>query len=210
MHVVLAQLCVVSGYGDASSGAYSYWTAALGNTPMLEAIKDNIMHGSTMWVCWRGKIGCKQASDQDSDASGKRASIFAYHIQATLTTCEKKMTLTNQKYCTTSLQSMVDYVTSELRTDAKAFFSTVPKETMMQEYVVSRVRKLGDGRSAAISCHKIGYPYTVFVCYKQAARTPYMVSLEAADGSKIKVAVLCHKDAPCRFLYQHDVLWVRN
>ncbi|KAL9249980.1 BURP domain-containing protein [Drosera capensis] len=158
----------------------------------------------------------------------KQGSQEAEFIEQTLENCEKEA-VANENYCATSLESMIDYVASSIGKNVNAFSSTVPKDTVMQEYVVLETKKLGDAESAMI-CHRSSYPYAVFICHKGHAAVPYMVSLVGADGTKVTATAMCHEDtsdwspefvgfvalntkpgtAVCHFLNQYTVLWVRR
>ncbi|GAB2230824.1 hypothetical protein Droror1_Dr00015118 [Drosera rotundifolia] len=159
----------------------------------------------------------------------KQRSQEAAFIKETLERCEKEKSLTNENYCATSLESMIDHVTSILGKHVNAVSTMVPKDTFMQEYVILEAKKLGDGHSA-ISCHRSSYPYMVFICHKRPVTVPYMVSLLGSDGMKVDAAAVCHEDTSywspefaafqvlnvkpgatvCHFLYQYNILWVRN
>ncbi|GAB4860843.1 hypothetical protein Ancab_036004 [Ancistrocladus abbreviatus] len=151
----------------------------------------------------------------------------AQHIKNTIKLCEFKSTI-DKEYCATSLESMVDYVTSKLGKDVKALSSLIPKNNKMQ-YTVLGVTMLGDKHSV-IPCHKTSYPFAVFYCHLHSTIVPYLVSLVAADGTKVKVLAACHSNTSkwnpksaaflvlnvkpgttiCHFLGEHDVLWLQN
>ncbi|WCJ35777.1 BURP domain-containing protein [Euphorbia peplus] len=46
----------------------------------------------------------------------------------------------------------------------------------------------------SVMCHKQNYAYTVFYCHATKTTKAYMVTLEAADGSKAKAVDVYHTD----------------
>ncbi|GAB4860836.1 hypothetical protein Ancab_035998 [Ancistrocladus abbreviatus] len=152
----------------------------------------------------------------------------AQHIKGTLRRCEFESPINKEKYCATSLESMVDYVTSKLGKEVKALSSLIPKKNKMQ-YTVQDVTMLGD-KHPVMTCHKTNYPFAVFYCHLHSAIVPYMVSLIATDGTQVKALATCHSKTSqwnpknvafqvlnvksgttiCHFLGEHDVLWLQN
>ncbi|GAB4854216.1 hypothetical protein Ancab_022803 [Ancistrocladus abbreviatus] len=154
----------------------------------------------------------------------KPESPDAQAMKHTLEVCETQAE-GNEKYCATSLESMVDYATSRLGKDVTVQSAEAPKGTTTS-YTVVEVKKMGIDDSV-VDCHKVGYPYAVFYCHQPTATTPYVLTLVGADGLKFQAPITCHvvgwrpiwlpfklssegKSHVCHFLDNDDVVWVRN
>lgn len=152
-------------------------------------------------------------------------------VEQTVDNCESKSIKGEEKYCATSLESMVDHVTSTLGKNVKVVSTeTNEKSDKVEKYVISGVRKIANEGEAEV-CHKQNYAYAVFYCHKNKHTTAYMVSLMSEDGSKAKAVAVCHKDTSgwnpqhlafkvlevkpgsvpiCHFLPEDHIIWVRN
>ena len=129
--------------------------------------------------------------------------------------------------CCTSLESMVDFATSVVGTQAKAVSANVDKDVQM-EYKIQGIKKFPCGPSTVI-CHKIPFPCAVFYCEKVDKMSVFVVTLGGKDGSKMNAPAVCHDDTNswhhdqwifqqlnvkpgsgpiCHFLIDDDVLWV--
>ncbi|KAH7849125.1 hypothetical protein Vadar_013336 [Vaccinium darrowii] len=112
-------------------------------------------------------------------------------MKKTIKECEEPGFKGEEKYCVTSLESMVDFTTSKLGKSVQAISTEVEKETnKLQEYRVSGVKKMGGGE--CVVCHKLKYAYAVFYCHKITATKAYVVSLVGLDGTKAKAVAVCH------------------
>lgn len=153
-------------------------------------------------------------------------------IEKTIKGCEEEGILGEQKYCATSMESLVDYAKNTLGKNVKAM-STEAKiiNDKVQKYIVTTVKKVAGDYNEAAVCHKQKYPYAVFYCHKTKDTFAYVVSLMGADGSKAKAMAVCHRDtsawnpkhlafqvlkmkpgsAPiCHFLPEDHIVWVPN
>ncbi|XP_076932269.1 BURP domain protein RD22-like isoform X1 [Bidens hawaiensis] len=127
--------------------------------------------------------------------SVKPDSVEAEMMKQTLNECENTGINGEEKYCATSLESMVDFSTTKLgknvraiSTEVNAKFSTCP----LQKYKIKVVKKLAAKK--AVVCHKQSYPYAVFYCHKTVSTKVYAVSMVGADGTKVKAVAVCHTD----------------
>lgn len=141
--------------------------------------------------------------------------------------------------CVTSFESMADFAASCLGTrDVRAATMTklskdgaTPRQmrSWRQVYVVESVRPMPVSGGDMVACHRMPYPYAVFLCHTTTA-TLYTVNLAGADGTKADAGTACHKDASpgiswptfkqlgvapgtvpvCHFLPQDSMLWMRN
>lgn len=149
-------------------------------------------------------------------------------MKNTISECEEGGIKGEEKYCATSLESMVDFSTSKLGKNVEVVSTEVDKETGLQKYTIAPgVKKLAGDK--AVVCHKQNYPYAVFYCHKTETTKAYSVPLEGANGIRVKAVAVCHTDTSqwnpkhlafqvlkvkpgtvpvCHFLPEDHVVWV--
>lgn len=148
-------------------------------------------------------------------------------IKKTISECEEPGIEGEEKYCATSLESMIDFSTSKLGKKVEAISTDVEKETETQAYRFVGVKKMNDEKS--VVCHKQNYAYAVFYCHKTDTVRAYSVSLMGSDGTKAKAVAVCHTDTSkwnpkhlafqvlkvkpgsvpvCHFLPEDHIVWV--
>ncbi|GAB4837339.1 hypothetical protein Ancab_002225 [Ancistrocladus abbreviatus] len=151
-------------------------------------------------------------------------------MKETIKECEEKGIKREEKYCATSLESMVDYATSKLGKDMKVISTEAEKETGMQTYTITGVKKVLSGGEGVV-CHKQNYPYAVFYCHATKTTEAYTVTMVGDDGTKVQAAAVCHTDTSawnpkhlafqvlkvkpgsvpvCHFLPEDHLVWARN
>ncbi|BFG29000.1 hypothetical protein CerSpe_152740 [Prunus speciosa] len=166
--------------------------------------------------------------------SVKPTSVEAKTIKQTIEECEAPGVKGEEKYCATSLESMVDFSTSKLRTRNVQAISTEVLEkgaTMaMHKYTtMPGLKKLAGDK--VVVCHKQNYPYAVFYCHAIKPTAAYVLSLKGDDGVKVKAVAICHLDTSewnpkhlafqilkakpgkipiCHFLPTDHIIWVPN
>ncbi|KAG4144653.1 hypothetical protein ERO13_D05G050600v2 [Gossypium hirsutum] len=160
--------------------------------------------------------------------SVKPGSLKAEMMKNTIKECEQPAIEGEEKYCATSLESMIDYSISKLGKVDQAVSTEVEKQTPTQQYTITAgVQKMTNGK--AVVCHKQNYAYAVFYCHKSETTRAYMVPLEGADGTKAKAVAVCHTDTSawnpkhlafqvlkvepgtipvCHFLPRDHIVWV--
>ncbi|CAK7353374.1 unnamed protein product [Dovyalis caffra] len=164
-----------------------------------------------------------------SEFSVKPGSMEAEVMKDTIQECENPGIRGEEKYCATSLESMIDFSTSNLGKNVKAISTEVENQTQMQKYTIKAVEKMAGEKS--VVCHKQNYAYAVFYCHATHTTRAYRVRLEGADGTKAKAVAVCHTDTSawnpkhlafqvlnvkpgtvpvCHFLPQDHVVWVQN
>ncbi|CAH1447705.1 unnamed protein product [Lactuca virosa] len=164
-----------------------------------------------------------------NEFSIKSGSVEAQDMKQTLSECENKGIEGEEKYCATSLESMVDFSTSKLGKNVKAISTEVnaKESTPLQKYTIEGAKKLAADK--AVVCHKQNYAYAVFYCHKTVSTRAYSVSLVGADGTKAKAVAVCHTDTSkwnpkhlafqvlkvkpgtvpvCHFLPEDHIVWV--
>ncbi|KAK6927407.1 BURP domain [Dillenia turbinata] len=149
-------------------------------------------------------------------------------IKKTIKRCEDPAFKGEDKYCATSLESMVDHSTSRLGKSVEAISTEVDRQSQLQQYTITGVVKKTAGDKAVV-CHKQDYPYAVFYCHTTQTTKAYKVSLVGADGTKADAVAVCHTDTSewnpkhlafqllkvkpgtvpiCHFLPEDHVVWV--
>ncbi|XP_054791481.1 BURP domain protein RD22-like isoform X2 [Prosopis cineraria] len=159
----------------------------------------------------------------------KPGSTEAKVLKETIELCEKPGVKGEEKYCATSLESMVDFITLKLGKNVEALSTEMMmKETKNQEYTIKQgAKRLGEAK--VVVCHKLNYVYALFYCHETETTIAYRVPLAGADGSKVKALSLCHRDTSewnpkhlafqvlkvkpgsvsvCHFLSEDNVVWV--
>ncbi|KAA8525304.1 hypothetical protein F0562_007159 [Nyssa sinensis] len=162
--------------------------------------------------------------------SVKPDSMEAAMMKKTIKECEEEGIKGEEKYCATSLESMIDFSRSKLGTNIQAISTAVEKENdQMQQYSIVGVKKMASDKT--VVCHKQNYAYAVFYCHKTQTTKAYLVSLVGADGTKAKAVAVCHTDTSawnpkhlafqvlkvkpgtvpvCHFLPEDHIVWVSN
>ncbi|KAL8263367.1 hypothetical protein R6Q59_024716 [Mikania micrantha] len=164
-----------------------------------------------------------------NEFSVKPGSTEAEIIKQTLSECESKGIEGEEKYCATSLESMVDFSSTKLGKNLKVVSTEVnsKKNTPLQKYKITIAKKLA--ATKAVVCHKQEYAYAVFYCHKTVSTQTYAVTMAGADGTKVNAVAVCHTDTAkwnpkhlafqvlkvkpgtvpiCHFLPEDHVVWV--
>ncbi|XP_074304291.1 uncharacterized protein LOC141639010 [Silene latifolia] len=118
----------------------------------------------------------------------------AYVLSQRIELCEEPKVEGVEKKCVTSLESMVDFVTSKIGNNVQSLTTSLEKDHPKMEYTLKTVKKLSKNDHETVVCHKMGYPYAVFFCHGTATIRSYMVSLVGSDGTKIEAVAACHKE----------------
>ncbi|KAK9274078.1 hypothetical protein L1049_018892 [Liquidambar formosana] len=162
--------------------------------------------------------------------SVKPGSMEAEIMKNTIKECEEPGIKGEDKFCATSLESMIDFSTYKLGKNVQAISTEVEKETKMQKYTIAvGVKKVAGDKS--VVCHKQNYAYAVFYCHTTHTTSAYLVPLVGADGTKAEAVAVCHKDTSawnpkhlafqvlkvepgtvpiCHFLPEDHIVWARN
>lgn len=139
--------------------------------------------------------------------------------------CGRSAAIGEDKFCATSLESMMGFATSKLGKNIKVISSSFAQN--QDQYIVEEVNKIGD---QAVMCHRLNFENVVFYCHKINATTTYMVPLVAPDGTKAKALTICHHDTRgmdpvvvyqvlkvrtgtvpvCHFVGNKAIAWVRK
>ncbi|KAK1296932.1 BURP domain-containing protein 3 [Acorus calamus] len=155
-------------------------------------------------------------------------------MKTTLELCEEPTVRGENKTCATSLESIVDFIVSELHTNRVIAMSTTVDnkgtETRMQAYTIASMRELAGPKT--VVCHPLNYVYPVFLCHGAESTKAYEVELKGEDGTTVKSAAVCHTDTSdwdpnnmalrilnikagsahpvCHFFPEGHVVWTRS
>ncbi|KAF3454281.1 hypothetical protein FNV43_RR04728 [Rhamnella rubrinervis] len=241
----------LEGSGLPTIGKDSYGAAAAGKVQVEPGVTafflENDLHsGKKMKLHFpkttnRGKLlprkvaesmpfSTTKLSEILNDFRVQPASVEAEILRQTIEECEQAGIQGEDKYCATSLESLVDFCVSKLgNKNIKVYSTEVDKETKQEYKIVGKgVKNIGD---RSVVCHKQNYAYAVFYCHEIQATRAYMVSMVASDGSKAEAVAVCHTDTHtwnhnhfafqllkikpgtvpiCHFLPNDSLVWVPN
>ncbi|XP_042486837.1 BURP domain protein RD22-like isoform X2 [Macadamia integrifolia] len=162
--------------------------------------------------------------------SVKPGSKEAQTMKKTIQDCEEPAMEGEEKYCATSLESMIDFSTSKLGSNNVQAISTEfeKEETQKQQYTITGdIQKMASDE--AVVCHDQPYVYAVFYCHSSYSIRAYKVPLVGANGSKANAVAVCHTNTAkwnpkhlafqvlkvkpgtvpvCHFLPEDHVVWV--
>ncbi|GFS35402.1 BURP domain-containing protein [Actinidia rufa] len=82
-------------------------------------------------------------------------------MKKTVKECEEPGIRGEEKYCATSLESMVDFITNKLGKNIQGVSTEVDRETQLQKYSITGVEKMAGDK--AVVCHKQDYAHAVFL-----------------------------------------------
>lgn len=120
-----------------------------------------------------------------------QGSHTALAMKHTLQLCEMPAISGEIKYCTTSLESMIDHATSTLGTSGVTVLETnVPCNLNSQRYTMTGIHF--QSKSGSVICHGQPYPYAVYYCHQNQHTTVALVSLQGDDGSIGEAVTVCH------------------
>ncbi|XP_050159447.1 BURP domain protein RD22-like [Malus sylvestris] len=123
-------------------------------------------------------------------------SAEANTIKETIDYCEMPAMKGEERYCATSLESLVDFATSELGSNIRTMSTEVERganNDVEQTYTITDgVKVLAEDK--VVTCHKMSYPFAVFLCHAIEKTRAYMVPMEGADGTKANAVIICHRD----------------
>ncbi|XP_061341520.1 unknown seed protein USP-like [Gastrolobium bilobum] len=211
---VLALFCLALMGTDASQSAEDYWQSVWPNTPLPKPLWDLLLpySGNNLpikaedekqyWTVFfehdlhpSKKISLgfdKPSNNQPSGVARQPLGGWIWREKDRYTVlefCQSPATLGEEKYCGTSLESMMDFAISKLGKNIKAISSSFVQN--QDQYIVQEVKKIGE---KAVMCHRLNLKNVVFYCHVINATTSYIVPLVASDGTKAEALAMCHHD----------------
>ncbi|KAJ0986309.1 hypothetical protein J5N97_004665 [Dioscorea zingiberensis] len=191
----------------------------------------NVGHGG-VGVNVKGK-GNIQVGVGKGGVGVEPSSVEAEAMKNTLADCEEPAMRGESKFCTTSLESMVEFSMLSLGTrDVQAISTTVSESRdgaeKQQYYSVAPPGAQAMAGEKLVACHAQPYRYAVFYCHATSKSKAYKVPLVGKDGTKVEAMAVCHLDTSawnpkylafqvlkvkpgtvpvCHFLPQDHVVW---
>ncbi|XP_059064436.1 BURP domain protein RD22-like [Cryptomeria japonica] len=152
-------------------------------------------------------------------------------MKETLEVCESSAMTGESKKCLTSLESMIDYTTSQIGTnDLNVFVTNVSKtKSGLQQYSLASISFESKPTSRFVACHPIGYPYLVYFCHQIKDTRMFQLSFKSDEGNIAEMVAVCHEDtsewnpehvsfkmlhvkpggeAICHFMTEDEILWI--
>ncbi|KMT12948.1 hypothetical protein BVRB_4g090310 isoform B [Beta vulgaris subsp. vulgaris] len=141
----------------------------------------------------------------------KSESAEATAIKETLGICLQRPKVKKEnRTCAQSMEDIVDFVVKELGTndvELRMMRNNIEVPHGIQDYVVTKVKKLVVPGNTAAACHRMVYPYVVYYCHHQQDIGHYDVTLVSPTfGNAIQTTAVCHYDT---YAWQPDVLALR-
>ncbi|KAL2897940.1 BURP domain-containing protein 5 [Bienertia sinuspersici] len=117
-------------------------------------------------------------------------------ISKMLKECKEKGIKDEVRYCATSLNAMIDFITSRSHSKKGKFIvaSTEEENETLMEYTIQKAQKLGNDDKHNIVCHRLNNPFVVFLCHNIKSTDIYGVSLVGANGKQMNATAVCHKN----------------
>lgn len=125
------------------------------------------------------------------------ASDMGVAMKETLQECESPAINGESKFCATSLESMIDYSTSQLGSNRLTVLATsVPKtaKSVKQEYTIVGVKYVSKPGEKSVVCHRQRYAYAVFYCHEAQGTKTATVWVKGQDGTLAEAVAVCHVD----------------
>ncbi|KAL2894141.1 BURP domain-containing protein 3 [Bienertia sinuspersici] len=131
-----------------------------------------------------------------NNLSVKPNSVAAKYIERMLDYCGQKGVKDEVRYCATSLEAIVDFVTLNSNSGKNNYMvvSTEEEKDVLLEYTIQEATKVGNDDQHNLVCHKVNNPYVVFLCHNLRSTDVYSVSLVDAKGKQMNAIAVCHKD----------------
>ncbi|KDP22138.1 hypothetical protein JCGZ_25969 [Jatropha curcas] len=112
-------------------------------------------------------------------------------MKQTIVDCESPGIKGEERYCPTSLESLIDFSVKHVGNKAQVLFNQVDEPKRVQEYTIMDVKFMGENH---VVCHKQKYPYAVYYCHALNGTKVYTAPLVGADATKVKAVAICHSD----------------
>lgn len=159
-----------------------------------------------------------------------QGSNTALAMKQTLQLCESPAdSHEERRYCTTSLESMIDYATATLGTSRVIALETNVPKIVSRNYTITGISSRSNSGSKSVVCHSLTYAYAVYYCHEIKDTITARVSLKGEDGTSGEGVAVCHRDttwwspqhvafkvlnvkpggAPiCHFMADDNVVWL--
>lgn len=121
-------------------------------------------------------------------------SVAAQSIKQMFKDCGEKGIKDEIRYCATTLEAMIDFVTNAKKGKYTVASTDDPGKDVLMEYSIQKAHNIGTDDENNLVCHKLNNPYAVFLCHNIKYTDIYHVSLVGADQKKMNALAVCHKD----------------
>ncbi|KAK8543383.1 hypothetical protein V6N12_015933 [Hibiscus sabdariffa] len=122
----------------------------------------------------------------------KAESKGAVYVQVAVKNCARDEMEGEAKYCAASLESFVDSGVSVMGKNIRLLWHELAEGTKNPMFTIGPgAGEMGENN---IVCHKMKYPYAVYLCHSIEKTEVYKVPLVSDDGTKANAMVACHKD----------------
>ena len=156
----------------------------------------------------------------------------AEFVESAIRSCERGEMSGEEKYCVRSFESFIDSSVSMLAgKNIRLLSHQIGKPPPTNSwFTIGQKRDLGDKKN--IVCHKMIYPYAVYLCHSIRNTTVYQVPVvNMQDGTKANGVAVCHEDTSgwdpnhvsfrylkikpgtvpiCHFVNRDTLVWVPN
>ncbi|KDP45576.1 hypothetical protein JCGZ_17183 [Jatropha curcas] len=112
-------------------------------------------------------------------------------MKQTIEDCESPGIKGEDRYCSTSLESLIDFSVKHVGNKVQVLFNKVDEPKRVQEYTIMDVKFMGENH---VVCHKQKYPYAVYYCHALNGTRVYTAQLVGADGTEAEAVAVCHSD----------------
>ncbi|XP_038993724.1 BURP domain protein RD22-like [Hibiscus syriacus] len=159
----------------------------------------------------------------------KAESKGAVYVEVAVKNCERDEMKGEAKYCASSLESFVDLGVSVLGKNIRLLWHELAEETKNPMFTIGH--GVGHMGGNSVVCHKMKYPYAVYLCHSIEKTEVFKVPLVSEDGTKANAMAVCHKDTSfwspnhlafkilkikpgtvpiCHFLGRDTLVWIPN
>ncbi|XP_017982378.1 PREDICTED: BURP domain protein RD22 [Theobroma cacao] len=180
-----------------------------GNKNSLGANHDNGAINETVYFFQEDLYPVPFSSDKLPEIlnrfSLEAGSREANAMKETIKGCEREVMTGQEMYCATSFESFVDSSISKLGKNIELLSNELGKEKKNPVFTIDReIQNMGEEE---LVCHKMKYPYAVFVCHSIDRTAVYKVPLVSIDGTKANALAICHEDTSA-WNPDHPAFWI--
>ncbi|KAJ4830472.1 hypothetical protein Tsubulata_003403 [Turnera subulata] len=125
-------------------------------------------------------------------------------MEDALRQCESEPIRGETKFCATSLESMLDFVSDMIGQESRFQVlvtrhladssSSSSNSGLVKNYTIIEATK-EMSPSKMVACHTTAYPYTIYLCHGQSGGNKvFKILLDGENGEKIEAVSVCHMD----------------
>ncbi|KAJ7561957.1 hypothetical protein O6H91_03G049600 [Diphasiastrum complanatum] len=154
-----------------------------------------------------------------------KSSNTSFDMAMVLKACESPTGEGQFKKCITSLEAMVDLVTSILGQNLELL--SEPSTAGSKQTVTVIDVKARESPAAPVSCHSLVFPFAVYYCHYLDRTKAFHLSMQTQNGEMLQRTAVCHSWLPsltdefvalklerhesaCHWLYASNLMWLAN